>query len=687
MKSKAVKPIKGKLGKGLLSEIYGGKSFMECLIEIVKNSRDWGATIIKIDASDKDKAQMVIFDNGKGMDEANRSAYVSMKEDVKREGFVSGKFDTGAKFMLFSFADITVRTIAHDDLDTVCIFELKASDYEEKALSNQLEFIPSLVAKNSSTWSYSSQTGTELTLKFRNPTRSSIKRGANLAEELSARLPIKFSEFVLVNGLNIPKKKIKGEVYTIHHEDELLKGKNSKGFLDMELYNPENRRSEDELRLAPFEVGEVTMKKFLQQIQKHASDIPTVYLLDICCGTIVCPFLGEYSDQDRQSFKPDIMSDPRVPKLIQLLKLYAPHVEQAFGIVRNNTMSEAEEADFNDLLEICNEVYDAEVKKETIIKTVRDVNLPDIDTEDDGVRSSKAFTAQPPVSLKIGRHEYEIGESFEVELTMTSSFSKKTELKEFLWNLNDLRSVAKSWSQDRSKVTLVAKQEGNGKISVDLPGTSIQATVHYTIVARRSFRLSRGQITVYVGQDFPVMAINSDKLKGQISWRLTGPIAQLNKYDTKLELKATSPGQATVYAVDSGNPQTSDQCNITVLPNPVKQARTIVIRDKRYLIDRIDAPQDRLVSFHEKIGNNDLLILNFKADNYKFAVGLGGRESLHLLIQQIASEFARNYFINSKVADHRDHRDIKALTAQINKFGDSVYIELMSMFKKKITKK
>jgi hypothetical protein len=666
----------GKIGPGLFKEVYGGKPFIECLVEVIKNSRDWKATVVSINTVDKNK--VVVFDNGLGMDENNLSAYISMHSEVKRDKYVSGKFDTGAKFMLFSHADICVRTIAHNNTSNIYVFEIKAEEYELKAIKNDLRFPIKSIKKNSSNWPYETITGTEISFNLRNPNSKTIIRGDDLAEELSARLPIKFADFVLVNGKNIPQKKIKGDILNIHHEDKLLLSKNGLGFLDMELYMPQNRRSEDQIRIAPHEVGEVTLKQLMSIIKRVSSEVPLVYLMEEIGGTIICPFIGEYSDQDRKSLKPEIASDPRILRFLEVLQVYSPQVEQAFGIIRNKSNSKNEEADLNSLIEICNSVYQDHLEDQQVITESKE-------SEEKSSKESslkKDIRKVKDVSLEVSRYQVEVGEIVEVSLKLSPSLAKKAKLEDFIWNINDSRGVVSSWSDNRSKVKILVNKEGNAKISVDLPCSSYSAVAHYSVVHKRSFALSRSQMTVSVGDQFPVIAINTDKLMGKVLWRYEGHLVQMQKHEFKLDLKATGPGFATVYAMDSGNSQISDQCSITIMPAPVKQTRILVIRGERFqLVDWSLPGNDQVVSFHEQLGDVGNLAVNLASPSYQLAATLESGQSLHHLISQICKEFATFYYLKNK--NFLDVRDVKAITEGINKLSNSIYVELMTMFKKR----
>lgn len=66
-----IQQINPRMGQGFLRFCFGGASYMPCVIEIVKDGRDWDGTKINIET--RDKSMIEFRDNGNGMDRKNRA--------------------------------------------------------------------------------------------------------------------------------------------------------------------------------------------------------------------------------------------------------------------------------------------------------------------------------------------------------------------------------------------------------------------------------------------------------------------------------------------------------------------------------------------------------------------------------------------------------------------------------------
>ena len=160
--STTIPEIQAGIGPGFLERVFGGKPFLHCLLELLKNSRDWGAARIYV-LTTLANHMLRVFDDGDGMDAANRNAFASVNMTTAGGPRQSGIFCTGTKWMLFSHATrVEVLTAPKDDPDYVYIFALTTDEYERLAFT-QGTMVPKRVKKTNETWPYESRFGTEIT--------------------------------------------------------------------------------------------------------------------------------------------------------------------------------------------------------------------------------------------------------------------------------------------------------------------------------------------------------------------------------------------------------------------------------------------------------------------------------------------------------------------------------------------
>ncbi|MBI4099356.1 ATP-binding protein, partial [Candidatus Parcubacteria bacterium] len=289
----SVKRPRPTIGPDRFKKEFGGKGFIHCLVELVKNARDWDANSILITTGHDRQRRLQIVDNGRGMDEANRDAFVSVDMTTARGSRQSGQFGTGSKQMLFSHATaVEILTAPADDSGFAYRFNVDVDHYQAVVLAGGDFDIERLERRTA--WSHGFPTGTQLVYTLRDPASRAILRGDELAVELAARLPLLFSEIVRVDGKALPEKKIKGKPFRAVQEHPTL------GRVVFELYQPERRRIEEGLRLTAGEAGEVPIENLFSRLGPELqARFPTIFLHREVCGTISAAYLKEYANDDR----------------------------------------------------------------------------------------------------------------------------------------------------------------------------------------------------------------------------------------------------------------------------------------------------------------------------------------------------------------------------------------------------
>jgi hypothetical protein len=645
------------IGEGFLQQLFGGKSFIHCLIELLKNSRDWGADIIMlITALALDKLRIV--DNGRGMNGANRDAFVSIATPTAREAHQSGKFCTGTKQTLFSQAkSVTVRTVSDENPDIVFVFSFTKEEYEKLVLTNgKLE--PQILEKNRTTWPYDFPTGTEITYELNEPKRRDIKRGEALAHELSARLPIKFCEFVQVDGKPLPQKEIVGEVFSYSEEHPKL------GLICLEAYRPKHRAQDEGFRVTGVEIGEVSMENFERALGELQGHLDPLYLMREVCGVAGASFFKEHANEDRQTINPKIADDPRTVFFLRILKILAPEIERKLGIRIAKETDKTDEARVNELVALVNQRYE-------YVPEPPDGPQPPNPTQD----------PKSPLRIDLPRHEFEPGETIEARAILRADLVKQGyKPSDVHWTTHHSRGKGIKINKAEGRLTMTADQHGDGVIQADLQGTMIHATTHYRVLKERVFRLSLSQAQVKVGGRIILTGINTDKLKGDIAWMLNGP-GRLEESGARAVFHADIVSRPSVSAWDKGDPRTKATCDITVNR---EEERIIKIRNHTFLYDfvsmeglvKVPVRMERMDKIHH-------LAFNLSGLGYQKAKERG--ELGPFLFQAMAIEYGR--FVHQDLPDdsffegYDFPRDLSVLTEEAMKEGYAVLDELMDLKK------
>jgi hypothetical protein len=561
--------VEAGIGDEFFLKIFGENRFVPCIVEIVKNSRDCGAQNVMIACEQKDR--IVVIDDGEGMGPENQSAFISVDRSTRRG---SAMFGTGAKSFIFSQTkSFVIRTVFAERPREVCIIECTIEE-----LNRILRTAGSLNAtyqpKTSKNWPYQANTGTEITFMFNDPKRTAILRGQELAEALSARLPMKFGNILRVDGKVIPEKVVIGDVFHETIEDPNL------GEVTFEVYRPESRKSADDaLLLGSGELGEVPIVDFKLSIHPLLRDrIPSTYLLrNDVCGFISVPFLRAYAKEDRKSVSARIADEPKVAKLIDLLRRVEPRIKKCLKL-ESGSNEPNYEGTVQDIACLLRYVYGQTlVEKKSV--------LPDQGIVEEADREG-TVSSRAPFMLRLTkrRREYAVGETIDVILEVDSKFADNHDLAKLRWSVTD--EILTDLKVAGRGAVLRAGKVGSGKIIVDLPDTPHSAMVNVTVVKDRKIRFAKQREVVTQGDVLTLKLRNTDVLKGdRVLLHASGrnPVAQTDALDS-VTFRADIVETAIVTAVDSKDARHTASCEIEVLPRTVE---VLLIRNNKFLISSL----------------------------------------------------------------------------------------------------
>lgn len=553
------------IGQDFFPKIFGGKRFVHCMIEILKNGRDYGARKISIISTDP--SRIVIVDDGEGMGAENQAAFISVDRSTKRG---SAMFGTGAKAFIFSHSNaFIIRTVSSESPDEVCVIECSTEELNN-ILRTAGELRPRYEPKTATNWPHRSKTGTEITFTLSDPKRKSILRGVQLAEALAARLPLKFGEILSVDGQPIPEKAIIGSLFQWTVIDSNL------GEVSFEIYHPEQQKSadgEDALLLGSGEVGEIPIVDFKQSIGSALrSRIPATYFLtkDVC-GFISVPFLRDYANEDRKSVSARIADEPLAVYLVDLLRKVEPEIRKCLKLEAVSKEVDHEEA-IQSITSALREVYGQNIPSKS--KSSEGQALEEeVEVEEGAARS--------PFSLRLGRREYAVGETIDVVLEVDEKLAGLHDLTKITWSATN--GILKNLKVTGRGAKLVAGKAGSGKITADLPDTPHSASTNIIVVPKRRLRFARPCVTVTQGTSIMLRIRNTDMLKGdRLLLHASGRNSVSQEGVDRVAYTANIVETATITAVDSQDSQHTASCEITVLPPTTD---VLVIRGQKFIVN------------------------------------------------------------------------------------------------------
>lgn len=655
--------IQAGVGEGFLDLYFRGKSFIHCIVELLKNARDWGGTLIMIQ-TDLGNHLFRQVDNGLGMDQRNRNSFTSVNMTTAKGVRQSGLFGSGSKHMLFSFCSrVEVVTAPQSEPDQVFRFGFTTGEYEGLVLSGGV-IEPEVVSKNEDSWPYDFRFGTEITYILRDPRSRSILRGDRLARELSIRLPMKFGDIIRVDGQALPPREVIGSFEMVEQHQAL-------GSVAFELYNPARRHTDEELRFTAAEIGEVPVANLFRVLGDYRAQLPPIFLVPEVCGTISAPFLRDYSSEGRFTFSSELAGDPRTPHLLRILKNFAPEVQRRLRIqIKPGAAGDSDREDIEGVAALCNQTYNPK-GEEPPGGTGSDHGDDISGIDEDECQDNQPN--KPPISL-FCRSEFEVGETIEVRARIRKDLGGSYTDADLEWNTRQSLSTNQKFAE--GTVAMTALKTGHALVRVSLRGTPYSAEVRYAVVEKRVFRLSIPFAELEPGKELPIMAVNSDKLAGMVEWRLSG-VGMIDPRGRLVTYRATMEGRAMVTGADSKNPSVSSSCEVTVVP---ALARILCIRNEYFTYET--AQISGTLEFAKPANmirgaRTHRLIFNQLARGYQVALSSGilGRFLQHA----IAMEFAR--FSLLELADRRldevDPRDFPGFLHNITSTGYEVLEELL----------
>ncbi|MFA4954863.1 MAG: ATP-binding protein [Patescibacteria group bacterium] len=648
--------IQADIGPGFLRKVFGGKSFIHCVIEMVKNSRDWGAQNIAI--ADEIRQAWRIADDGDGMGRANRNAFFSIHMTTANSPKQSGRFCTGTKQLLFSFAKrVSVLTAPKEEPDVVYRFSFTAEEYERIVLSKGRRPVEKM-KKTAETWPFPHPFGTEITYELEDPGSRSILRGETLAKELAARLPCIFHDIVHVDGELIPPKEIIGEMFELTVKHPYL------GEVSVELYQPKRKSRDEGLRLTAVEIGEITMRNLYRVLGELQDSFPLLYLKDEVCGMISAEYVRHYVNEDRDSVSPRIADDELTVYLLRFLKEIAPQVQKNLQLKMVATSpKEALDASVDELLILFDDCYNKDRRRPPAPPPPGPPPPP----------PPGPPSEQRPLVLHLDGYEYELGERVNVEARFREDLAAQHAPGDIQWLKTFSRG--KDFRQTPKGISFAVSQVGEGTIRADLPGKPYGASATYQVVEKRRFRLSRFQHVIIVGTSFTLEGLNLDKLKGDIRWSLEG-VGTLEEKGARATFTSDRIGCAVIHACDSRNPSVESMCEVTIMDEPEK---LIPIRGEFF------QPRYDNIAGNSGFDRPTLMIQGSRVHTLMFNTnGLGYREAAEkgnatlFLAQAIGMEYARFSRFDLKRGEiSQDPRDTQALVEEILADGLKIFEEVL----------
>lgn len=661
----AVKPIVGKIGDRALIGTVKGRSFMHGLVEAIKNSIDWKANQIWI--SFPVHNQLRVVDDGWGMGEKNRDAFVSWGETSAGSDSQTGIFDSGSKGFLVTYASqVEVRTVPEEDSEHVYIFTFSAAEAQRLALTGE-ERYPTILPKTPETWPYPFKCGTELTYTLVKPEARAILRGDKLAEALSARLPWRFSDVVKVEGKFIPSMAMQGS-YARTFQLPF-------GEVVFEIYRPSRPHKEHALRVALVEIGEVPIVQLCKPLGDDLrARFPDILLLGShsIAGMISVNFSRKYINESRDKFDEAIADDPKTHALIRLFEKEASAIQRALKIeMHHDSGSDADRARMDEIADLFNQVY-------------RPPNVyggPGVDQGGDlPPRPPPADEGIAAFRLTTPRPEYEIGDEISVDVIIHSAFRDRYSLDSITWQTE--RSRGCNLRPTATGLALTASEIGPAAIRANIAGTPHSAVRDYAVVDTRVFHLSQVFANLQLGDKLPLICMNADKISGELEWSLAG-VGTLEPHPHSATYTAKESGTGVVTVYDRSTRQVLDTCEIVVHSSPTKR---IWIGGYSFIYEFMPNEGEKSRNIPPvtmlDLGKGYHLKFNGGAPGYSTALCDGNW--LQFMALHIAMEFPwfRHFKIEGVDPEDVDMRDISGIREEFMRESMEIYEGLFLQIKK-----
>lgn len=651
--------------------IFHEPRYLTCLVELLKNCFDWGTSTVRAVTS---RTQFSVTDDGCGMNEANRHAFLAVGMTTAT-GSQSGFFGTGSKKIIFTFAsNVRVVTAPENEPDAVYVLEFTPMELAE-AFGGMREFTWTRADKNTMTWTHEHPFGSEITYTLKEPSSRSIMRGASLASKLSDRLGNEMVQLgmVLVDGEKLPPKQFKGELFDYQ---ETVPGL---GRVRLEFYRPASNISSQDLLLTDRAIGEVSLR---DELVKHLLDddvkelVPPLFLENEVCGLISAEFLHDHVAEKRTTYSESITNDERIRELLRLLSRLETAVAKRLGITLRYTQTDevAGKQDVEGLIELCQQRYNpdgtAPEGAGSFGTSGSGDNVSD-DTEKGKRGTGPRTPATKGASLSVEREEFALGELITATLKVPQGGFNG-------WHFYIDQSQGKVVTESPGKIVLEASATGRGLVQAMNPLTGDSAKTEYRVVLERELKPSLTYATVEVGSPITLKALNSDKAKGQISWRLLAGEGELVPISNGHSARFTpsAAGRMEILFSDTGNELCEHAIEIRVTPK-TEGAQPLKIRDQYFRVEyapldtaRFDKPATIVMGGE---GEVHYLYFNNRAPGWNAALSAGNL--LQYLVLSTAVEFAKHFCVPW---DELSSADMRAAVTQTQSEAAKIFEEMLS---------
>ncbi len=624
------------IGRGMVRNQFKDYRFIESVMELVMNAWDWGATELIIQSS---KDSITFTDNGIGMDENNRHAFCCLNLSTACSEGKLGRFDTGTKKLLFSHGCVVeVWTVPQNDPDHVYYFSLSSDDYEDQIWDKKPVSVKCM-AKKDKTWTSPFNQGSIIRYSRFQHTRD-ISTGEILRDAISARVASSRYAQIWVDGQTLEKREILAKPFLLTEQDPRL------GKITLELYRPAKRRQKDQVSVGALDIGICRLTDFMDLLSsKDADRIPSVYRFHQVCGLILFEALSEFRAESSKSFDPRLNESGLVELILQFLCRHENRVRETLGLTQEQQNTEAFDSAARVVIEACDRAFNPEgtIPPGDNGYKPSDPTSPTEDAED--LPQPKHY---PAISLRLPRHEFSLGEKFQVDcLTVKKYVSEHEKIR---WHF-DKKSVAdcEISSDTRSVVITLGRNLGTFNISasvVDKP--DLIATERYRVVAKRRMHLHSNEFHQKAGLPLLLTIHNSDLTSGNIAWEATG-----GQLENTTGLRNTyqcgfTPGTYRVKVWDKQNPSLSDEATIIIEHGQ----KLIKIRDhwfrlQTFNLKAANSGDEGMVFFREGTKVHDICV-DCGHITYQFASQHAALTAL--LLKEIAFGYPR--FVWLRLQDH-----------------------------------
>ena len=653
-------------------KIFHEPRLLVCLIELVKNGFDWGATTINvITGGGRDKLR--IADDGRGMDIRNRMAFLSVGESTAG-GDMSGTFGTGTKKVTFTFtSNVRVVTAPEDEPDLVYVCEFTPTELAEVYAGEHNDVIWRSQPKTTKTWPHEQRFGTDITFTLKDPSQRSIHRDAKLARLLSDRLDnvLISSGMVLVNGERLPAKELAKDsrLFSISQPAGVNP---ALGEVRLEFYRPARKSSSEDLLMTGRSIGEVSFRDFLVKhslTDEQREMVPPLFLESEVCGLIKADFLNDHVTERRDVYDASISTDERVVELLRLLNRIELDVAAHLGIKLRHLDSEEAQGkeEIRELLDRWQRQFNP---RGELPEGYTGRRTKDDDTDTKGVTNRPKAPVSKSPRLSINQEEFALDEIIMVILEVPEGSTKG-----FRFYHDQAR--AKLIEKSSEAISLIADEQGRGLIQAVNPRTGQSARVEYDVVLERVFRLSTNYLAVEVGSHTTMRALNTDKVKGKVIWELVEGRGKLEVLQGGRAARFSSDrtGKVTIAAYDSSRKSNRQVCDIRVTPRHDTEP-PLRIKDHYFTVDYTvnDLYAYRKPATIVKAGEHDVhrLVFNLMAPGYQAALKAGTLQDV--LALATAMEYAKHFSINW---DEIDTDDLQSVVLEIQNTGSVIFEEML----------